>query len=324
LPAQAAPDANAARTAESDKKLSPAAQRFTKSHPCPICGGHDGLVRGQQLRCFGYRDDSGTYARCTREERAGELPQNRDGTYSHRLQGACRCGQVHGEAIAPVVTNRRKAPRRATAQTFRSYFTLCAFLRRIYGQSATIRFWAYHNDDAREAFRILRVDHQEAADVLSKTYRPCYEDSDGRWHLSKPGGLLPLFHQPAVRAVPPGGIVPLLEGEKCACIAEALGLAHATTSAHGAKAPQLTDWSPLAGQRVAIVRDEGEGGADYAEKVSAILSALDPPSTVAVIRLPGLSDGEDVEQWVARRLSAGRGEADIRHELHALIAAAFV
>jgi hypothetical protein len=69
-----------------------ATRRFTGTNPCPICGGHDGLVRGKGVRCFGYYDGSGKYARCTREEHAGALPQNRDGTYSHRLHGDCRCG----------------------------------------------------------------------------------------------------------------------------------------------------------------------------------------------------------------------------------------
>ena len=112
----------------------------------------------------------------------------------------------------------------------------------------------------------------------------------------------------------------MLEGEKCADIAAALGLPHATTSAHGAKAPQLTDWSPLAGRSVAILRDEGEDGAGYAAKVAALLAALDPPARVQVVSLPGLSDGEDIEQLIAARRSAGRTDADILAELNALIA----
>ena len=108
-------------------------------------------------------------------------------------------------------------------------------------------------------------------------------------------------------AVPRGGIVAVLEGEKCADIATSLGLAHATTSAHGAKAPQLTDWSPLAGRQVAILGDEDEDGAEYASKVAAILAGLEPPAEVRIVRLPGLSDGEDIEQWAAHRRAEGRG-----------------
>lgn len=210
--------------------------RFTRAYPCPICGGHDGLARGQGIRCFGYLDASGEFARCTREDRAGGLRQNRDGTYSHRLQGRCRCGLAHGDPVLPVAGAGRQA-RRTSPQTFRSYFTLAAFLRRMYGEDATVLSWSYHEAGGRECFRILRVNYQDATDTRAKTYRPCHRGSDGRWRLSKPGGLLPLYNLPAVLAAPVGDIVAVLEGEKCADIARGLGLANATTSAHGRKLP---------------------------------------------------------------------------------------
>ena len=130
-----------------------------------------------------------------------------------------------------------------------------AFLRRMYGEGAAVTFWAYHDAQGREAFRVLRIDHLDADGAKAKTYRPCHEGADGRWRISKPGGLLPLYNLPAVLSVPGGGIISVLEGEKCADIAMSLGLTSATTSAHGARAPQLTDWSPLAGRRVVIIRD---------------------------------------------------------------------
>lgn len=43
-------------------------------------------------------DSTGRYARCTREERAGTLTVNTDGTYSHLLEGECECGATHGYA----------------------------------------------------------------------------------------------------------------------------------------------------------------------------------------------------------------------------------
>jgi len=75
-------------------------------------------------------------------------------------------------------------------------------------------------------------------------------------------------------------IIPVLEGEKCVEIAIGLGLPRATTSAHGAHAPQLTDWSPLAGRRVAILPDEGTSGAEYASKVAALLAHLRIRTTI--------------------------------------------
>jgi hypothetical protein len=299
--------------------------RFTPKNPCPICGGHDALGRGQGVRCFGYYDRSGGYARCTREDRAGGLPQNRDGTFSHRLHGQCRCGQVHGNTTAADVARLPGTPnshRRRAEQRFRSYFTLSAFLLRRYGEGADVRSWIYRDACGQEVFRVLRIDYAAPDGARAKSYRPCHRDSDGRWRLSRPDGLLPLYNLPAILAAPPKAVVTLFEGEKCADLAAALGLPHATASAHGAKAPWLSDWSPLAGRIVTILRDEDEDGAEYASRVSAILSALTPPADVRILRLPGLSDGNDIEQWIAYRHDCGLTDADIFAELVALIAAA--
>jgi hypothetical protein len=254
--------------------------RFTLSHPCPVCGGHDGLARGRGLRCFGYLDGSGRYARCTREEHADRLLQNRDGTYSHRLDGPCRCGRLHGDApdsAARTLTVRTRA-RRLTQQRFRSYFTLRAFLTRYYGDGTVVTPWIYRGNDGTEAFRVLRIDYRAPDGSTAKSYRPCHEAADGRWLLARPEGKLPLYNLPGILATPPEAIIVLLEGEKCSDLATSLGLAYVTASAHGAKAPQLTDWSPLAGRNVAILpditgrRDAGLTDADILAELRALIA----------------------------------------------------
>ena len=298
-------------------------RRFSKTDPCPICGGHDGLNRGQGVRCFGYYDRAGKFARCTREERAGGLTRNKDGTYSHRLHGKCRCGQSHGQAAASAGKARPAAApgtlKRRAEQRFRSYFTLRAYLIRRYGDGTQVRFWMYRDAAGAEAFRVLRIDYKAPDGTKAKSYRPCHQAADGRWLLSRPALPLPLYNLPALLAAPPNATIAVLEGEKCTDIAAALGLPYATTSAHGAKAPQLTDWSPLAGRSVALLGDEDDDGASYAAQVASILAALDPPAEVRVVRLPGLSDGEDIEQFAESRRSAGRSAAAILAELRTLI-----
>ncbi len=210
--------------------------RFTQSNPCPVCGGHDGLGRGQGVRCFGYYDGPGKYARCTREEYAGRLPQNRDGTYSHRLHGTCRCGHIHGESPDPACDPRPAATstrRRRAEQRFRSYYTLAAFLRRRYGDGAAVRHWIYRDAAREEVFRVLRVDYRAPDGSTAKSYRPCHRAADGRWLLSRPAEPLPLYNLPSILAAPLDAIIAVLEGEKCADLAAAIGLPHATTSAHG-------------------------------------------------------------------------------------------
>jgi hypothetical protein len=294
--------------------------RFTKSFPCPICGGHDGLARGQGIRCFGFL--SGNYARCTREEHSGKLAQNRDGTYSHRLEGDCLCGQPHGISNLQLSHNgTAKHTRARPQQRFRSFFTVKAFLRRRYGEGCVIRFWSYHDAEGGEAFRVLRIDYPAADGNTAKSYRPCHKADDGRWLLSRPAAPLPLYNLPAILAAPEDAVILILEGEKCTDIATALGFTYATTSAHGAQAPWLTDWSPLAGRAVAIVRDTGDSGETYAARVATLLAALDPPAGIRVITLPGLSDGEDIEQFIDARRRAGRNDDEILSELQGLIGA---
>ena len=297
-------------------------RRFTGMNPCPICGGHDGLARSRGIRCFGYYDRQGRYARCTRHEYAGALPQNRDGTYSHRLNGPCGCGQVHGDAPGFAGETRTAAmsvPNRRAEQRFRSYFTLRAFLNKRYGEGTAIRYWTYRDAAGAEVFRVLRVDYHAPDGTKAKSYRPCHQAADGRWLLARPEGRLPLYNLPSILAAPPEATVAILEGEKCADLAMSVGLPHATTSAHGAVAAWLSDWSPLAGRSVAILRDEGERGAEYAARVSALLADLDPPAQAHVVRLPGLSEGEDIEQWIASRRNAGLTDADLLAELAGLI-----
>ena len=278
-------------------------RRFMQTHPCPVCGGHDGLARGRAVRCFGYLDGTGRYARCTREEHAGSLPQNRDGTYSHRLDGPCRCGQAHGDDPGTAGDPRLppRTERRRAEQRFRSYFTLRGFLRRRYGEGAAIRSWIYRDAEGDEVFRVLRVDYRAADGAAAKSYRPCHRAADGQWLLSRPDTPLPLYNLPAILAAPPDAVIAVLEGEKCADIATAIGLPHATTSAHGARLRSSPTGRRWPGGPLPSSAMQDADGAGYAAQVAGLLAVLDPPARVQVVSLPGLADGEDIEQFVASR-----------------------
>lgn len=75
-------------------------QRYTRAHPCPVCGGGHDDPAGESVRCYGIEDSTGRYARCTREEFAGSIKPNDDlgPTFSHYLDGPCLCGADHREA----------------------------------------------------------------------------------------------------------------------------------------------------------------------------------------------------------------------------------
>jgi hypothetical protein len=292
-------------------------RRFTSRHPCPVCGGHDTLARGKGVRCFGYYDSLGRYARCTRGEKAGDLPVNADGTYSHRLAGDCPCGGAHGGCASATAGPATPVTRRQ--QRFRSFFTLSAFLRRRHGNGTTIRHWIYRQTDGGEAFRVLRVDYRAPDGSRAKSYRPCHRLEDGTWRLSRPGLPLPLYNLPAILAAPPEAMIVLVEGEKCADLASAIGLGPVTTSAHGAKAPRLTEWAPLAGRAVALLGDADADGQGYVAQAAGILAALDPPARVRIVTLPDLAEGEDIEQFIEGRRDVGRTDGDILAELREMI-----
>lgn len=77
-----------------------AEQRHKKRRPCAVCGGGDDDPRGREKRCHGWTSDDG-YVHCSREELAGGIDPDPDGTtYAHRLNGPCRCGSTHGEALS--------------------------------------------------------------------------------------------------------------------------------------------------------------------------------------------------------------------------------
>lgn len=125
-----------------------------------------------------------------------------------------------------------------------------------------------------------------------KQFRPVSRGEDGRWRLKAPE------HRTLYRVdqlpTDPDEVVLVVEGEKCADIAAGLGFA-AVTCANGAQSPHKSDWSPLKGRTVVLLPDHDEPGKKFADSVKQELTGLG--CTVSVVELPGLKDGEDIEQW---------------------------
>src|SRR5262249_7149382 len=113
--------------------------------------------------------------------------------------------------------------------------------------------WLYMNaDGTAEVLRVYRIDEPDGKGG-EKQFRPVYQDAAG-WHLGDPmKSGLPLYH---LDELADAQTVALLEGEKCCDLARGLGIV-ATTSSHGASAPQKTDFGPLAGKVVVIIPDRG-------------------------------------------------------------------
>ncbi|HUT58125.1 MAG TPA: DUF3987 domain-containing protein [Phycisphaerae bacterium] len=172
-------------------------------------------------------------------------------------------------------------------------------------------WWPYFSTEDGEALTVLRFDLPDGG----KTYRPIRPNGDG-WSIGDPPGPLPLYRLADLNGA---ARVYVLEGEKCADAAASLGLT-ATTSAHGGEAASKTDWPPLAGRDVVILRDNDKTGRRYADDVAAILTRLTPPATVRVVDLPDLPDGGDIVDHLAAR--DAQEPEDLRRQIEALAAAA--
>jgi hypothetical protein len=129
--------------------VSTAKNRYSKRNPCPICGGGHDMPQGRGTRCWGLTDDTGDYARCTREELAGAIKQNDDDTYSHLLHGACRCGKEHGLAVpkaaASVVRGNAELVRTSSWRAYRPDGNLAIHRRWDYSDGKKSLAW-FHPD----------------------------------------------------------------------------------------------------------------------------------------------------------------------------------
>ncbi len=172
-----------------------------------------------------------------------------------------------------------------------------------------IRGRPYKPDYYRDDFAEVRFDLSD-----SKTFRPFSWTKDG-WAECDPDGLLPLFPDPMLADA---RIVQVHEGPKCCRIARALGFV-TTTSAHGSFSPHKTNWSPVAGKTIPFFPDADDSGERFLDQVGAIVTSLDPPATVRVVRLPDLPEGGDIEQFVDDRRTEGKDDAAIRAEILAYI-----
>ena len=173
----------------------------------------------------------------------------------------------------------------------------------------------YHDRNGNEHFVVVRFGSNKR-----KEYRPFHRNGAG-WVMSDPPGKLPLFGLPGLirpnLLAGPNEQVFVVEGEKCVCELETIGLL-VTTSAHGAESADKSDWQPLAGREVVILPDNDTRGRTYAWTVAAILNRLSPPSVVKIVELPGLPEKGDCVDWLDARDS--QTPEDIRTELLSLVA----
>jgi len=269
-------------------------------HNLSIKEASDGIVL---LHCH-HAHENGQPS-CTAQAIAGSL----DIEFKHLFPSA-----VAG-ARPPRAKETPKRPRDHPPSTPRRAYpspeSAIAYYVRNYGRPTA--HWVYPDPDGFELMRMYRFSFLDKAGEPDKVYRPVHPSADG-WRVGDPPGDLPLFNLNKLTAAE---LAIVVEGEKCACLVDTLGLV-GTTSAHGANSALKTDWSPLAGKKAVILPDHIDGQ-DYAQSVAQILTDLDPPAEVRILPLPGLkAKGDDIEQWL-EGLPQDWTPADRRIELERLI-----
>jgi hypothetical protein len=164
-----------------------------------------------------------------------------------------------------------------------------ASLEQKYGKrSAT---WTYFDSNENPVGVIVRWESPDG-----KIIRPVASNGTG-WVVGGMPEPRPLYRRPELADQDQ---VFICEGEKAVDAACDIGLT-ATTSAHGAKSPDKTDWSPLAGKECVILPDNDEAGQEYALAVAAILAKLQPAAVVKVVDLLDLPSHGDIVDWIDAR-----------------------
>ncbi len=262
-------------------------RRFTAVDPCPVCGGHPGLPRGQGVRCAGYVGSDGLYAHCTRDQHAGALAPDdaTPPTYAHRLGGECRCGRQHtpGPAAVPVGRSVGGEPWGQPEATF-DYLTAAGSV----------------------AYQVVRFPGKE--------FRQRRPDGSG-WAWGLKGTARVLYRLPELLASDPARAVFVVEGEKDVETLRGLGFV-ATTNSGGSGAWRSEFAEPFACRLVVILPDNDDPGRKWAHTVARDLLEAGA-ALVRVVELPGLPEHGDVTDWLTAGHTASEFKQLIRESLRA-------
>ncbi len=249
---------------------------------CPACAEAGGDKSGEHLvimadgkfGCIAYPGMDGEQHRKRIFELAGNVSPDNLGH-----------GVTRG-MLKPCPTTKR-APRRPT----RNFADMKQAARLCTPANATLEAVYDYPRDGQPFAAVSRYEFPDG-----KTFRQFHHTPAG-WTIGAPAGKWPLFRE---AELPPTGTIYICEGEKAALATVAIGLT-ATTSAGGSKAAAKTDWTPLAGRDVVILPDADEPGTAYGADVIKILTELNPPARVKIVRLPGLPGGGDIVDYLDQR-----------------------
>lgn len=198
----------------------------------------------------------------------------------------------------------------STSTTDKTYPTADAAVKTLehqHGQRSAE--WTYHDAQGEPIGVVVRWNMSDG-----KVIRPVTRQGH-QWIVGGMPDPRPLYGLPNLANAER---VYVCEGEKAADAARSIGLV-ATTSAHGSKSANKTDWSPLAGKEIVLLPDNDTAGEAYADEVARILGNLTPPpSSIKILELLNLPEGGDIVEWVEQHGDAAEPESMVS-EINSLI-----
>ena len=250
------------------------------------------------------------------EDRSPSLSINagRDGRALITCHAGCSLDSIlsslHLEPSDLFAEDRATKPRNSPPTKKRTFATSEGALA-AYGLGEPSAEWHYHAAHGELVGVVARWDA-----VDGKKIRPA-SLSGGKWLLSAMPAPRPLYQLPELSSAV--GTIYVAEGEKAADALLSIGLT-ATTSAGGAKAAALTDWSHVAGHEVVVLPDNDASGEAYATDVAGLCYAAGAASVVIVRLLsdwPAMPEGGDAHDWL--ELNDAQDADDLRHRLEKLV-----
>jgi hypothetical protein len=194
--------------------------------------------------------------------------------------------------VVPLTGNGRPA-----GKTFATASDAVTELERKHGSRSAL--WTYHDGNGEPVGVVVRWDLPDG----KKKILPVSLHPDG-WRIAGMPEPRPLYGLPNLASA---DLIFVTEGEKAADAARSIGLT-ATTSAHGSKSPDKTDWRPLAGKQVVFLPDNDAPGREYADVIADLLAKLTPAPVVKFVALPNLPDGGDIADFVESHAGTEAGE----------------
>lgn len=158
--------------------------------------------------------------------------------------------------------------------------------------------WEYRGNQGEPIGFVARFD-----DGIKKEIVPYFKCTDGQdWQAGSAAEPRPLFGLDVLNQAEFERAVFIVEGEKAATALQSLGLV-AITSQGGSHAAPKTDWKPLNGRElVYMLPDNDEAGENYIKTVTAILTSLDTPPALSILRLPNLPAAGDIVDWITSKI----------------------